>query len=343
MSAPYYFHRRLKVALSGISTLLILAGAVPAAYTETQAVQPLPQAANVELAQATSWLNELSYSGWQADIPYAELLEQNSNLNYGSAQSKLNPNMYAELKEYKCSGFSLRLFRRGQRTIQTFIYCFPDFRLAYGAYSVLRAGATTVVKRGGASSEEDDSITFYQDRFVVYIRATSTEDDESKEAMRAFADRLSASIGGQSPLPEILALLPGFDKISGSEKIIQGSLIARRVLDLPYIGQLQFEKAITAACATYQFREPFRERLQACVIVYPNQELAQSMASAYAHNLGSYHQAVSSTNPYLIKIDKNFLFVESFGQYVIAVSGSHKKQAPYILARQIKQLLSRKP
>ncbi|HEY9720331.1 MAG TPA: DUF6599 family protein, partial [Trichormus sp.] len=162
------------------------------------------------------------------------------------------------LQEFRCSGVVTRSYQRGQRRILVEAFRFPTSDGAYGAYYLLRHGASTVIKRGDASSEDDQSISFWKDRFYIHVYGTSEDDSESKDAVRAIADQLAAAIVAEpASLPPMISRLPSLEKVRGSEKLVMGPISARRFFPAPYINTLQLGNALGAAVADYQMQFPY--------------------------------------------------------------------------------------
>ncbi|HEY9716248.1 MAG TPA: DUF6599 family protein, partial [Trichormus sp.] len=251
------------------------------------------------------------------------------------------------LQEFRCSGVVTRSYQRGQRRILVEAFRFPTSDGAYGAYYLLRHGASTVIKRGDASSEDDQSISFWKDRFYIHVYGTSEDDSESKDAVRAIADQLAAAIVAEpASLPPMISRLPSLEKVRGSEKLVMGPISARRFFPAPYINTLQLGNALGAAVADYQMQFPYPERLKLLYVEYNNANAASSAFYDYTGNLQSTNkQASGERDPLdeagglptscLFKVMGGYMLCELRGQELILISGARKKTSPNMLARQV--------
>lgn len=250
------------------------------------------------------------------------------------------------LREFGLKAVAQKIFRRGNRYITVECFEFATPRGANAAYGLLRRGATTVVKRGDGSSEDSDTISFWQGNYFVKAAGTSEDDDESKEVVRSFADRLGKQLGDQldnevrtDPAPPVvLKSLPSLDRVSGSERLVMGQLSARRFFQAPGVEALGVEQARAAMVADYQVQDPYPERLRLLYIDYGNDDLSMSAYARYMQAMGQLQRPVSTVGgdhpSALFKLNKRFLYLEvkDRGRLVV-ISGARKKPSAPLLSR----------
>lgn len=244
------------------------------------------------------------------------------------------------LDEFRLSSIYKRTFQRGRRFLHVTVYQFSAPAGAYGAYNLLRQGATTVVVRGDGSSEDDHSISFWKGNFFVKLIQTSEDDEESKDALRLIADRLVNAIGSHAAMPRIFQEMPVMDRVRGSEKMVMGPVSGRLFFRAPGVSELSLDRARSAATADYQFQRPTPERLKLLYIDYGDAGLAYQVYERYLDNLEDDH-AVSRVSAAdgptsIVKVDRGFLCCQVRGSKLLVISGARKRSSPLVLARQIK-------
>jgi hypothetical protein len=237
------------------------------------------------------------------------------------------------LKEFRCYSVYTKNFKRGQRVITARVYEFSNPESAYGAYSMLRQGASTVVRRGDASSEDDQGISFWQGRTFVSIYGTSIDDDESKEVVRGMADKFSHVLQEHAALPQILDQIPRLNIVKGSEHIVMGTLSARKFSPAPFLNYLDFSHAVAAATADYQI-PPDRLKLLYVDFQYPG--YAAAAYRSYAQNFEG--RSVPIEEPLIgetcmYKSGGTFILCQQVGERLAIISGAKKKQSAATLAR----------
>jgi hypothetical protein len=245
-----------------------------------------------------------------------------------------DPQHLAILQEFQCQSLAKREYQRGQRHILVQAYCFNSSDGAYGAYNLLRQGASTVVTRGDASSEDDQSISFWKGDEFIEVYGTSEDDDESKEAVRSLADQIEHVITGRGSLPSAVAHLPVIDRVRGTEKLVMGPASVRRFFPAPYIGALQFDNARGGAVADYKFESPYPDRLKLLCLQYNNDASATRALTQYVSQLQGAKHVPSETGT-VIKLDRGFLLCQARGPELIIITGARKKFSAEMLARQV--------
>ncbi len=318
------------LALSLLLSAAVMAAGLPADCAGGQgAPLPGPTSAQparmpIEIGPALGEIQRFQSEGWVG----GETVVQPAD-NFGADDAQL------ALREFHVKALVWRAFQRGQRRIILKLYKFETPQGAYGAYTFLRRGATTVVRRGDASSEDDQSLSFWQDDCFVCVSTTAEEDDEAKDMMRQLSNRIAATVQRRSALPAIVTYLPQLDRIGGSEKLIMGPIVARRILSIPYLNVLDLGQCAGAASADYQFQEPTPERLKLLVIDYGNSQTAAQSYRRYCSTLEDSHEAVSSGTTALFKIQKTYLLCQLRGRLVAVISGARRRHSPAYLARQL--------
>lgn len=250
----------------------------------------------------------------------------------------MEPHVYDILAEFGVRKCCKRTYQRGQRFIYAVVYFFSTPEGAYGAYNYLRQGSSTIVVRGAGSSEDDQSISFWKGQSFVRLSQTSEEDEESKEALRAVAKVIDASIAPTSLPPLVLNQLPVIDRVNGTEKLVMGPNSGRRFFPAPYVGSLSLERARAAVTADYRFQMP-PERLKLLVVDYGTVSLAGSVYENYRSTLDAEHDAkdVSDANTPtgIVKLDNGYMLVQLRGSRIFVIMGARKRVSPLMLARQI--------
>jgi hypothetical protein len=244
------------------------------------------------------------------------------------------PQTAALLAEYGCIGVAGQFFQRGQRLVIARIYRFKDAQGAFGAYTLMREGASAAVRRGDASSEDDQSVSIWQDCYFINVYTTAEDDDEAKELVLAVADKLIAGIAAHADAPTIMSRLPQLDRVLGSEKLVMGPLGARRAAHIPYIDALSINTQ-GAASADYQFREPNRERLRLLVIAYQSAQAARDAYGRYQEALEDSRISEDSETSSLFKLSDSFLLCQLRANQIAIINGARKRLSPYMLARQL--------
>lgn len=241
------------------------------------------------------------------------------------------------LREYGCIKAICRVFRKERSICSVNEYVFASPQGAYGAYSVMRQGASTVVIRGDASSEDDNCICFWQRNRFVLLKTNSDNDDEAMAVLAKFADKLSIKSQQAAPLPAFFSSLPNWDKIKGSEKLFMGPLALRRYSNVPFGNSLLIDRTQVGVIADYAISSPYRERLKLLVIECGNSNLAKTVYNGYAMNVGFSSDKVERSDSLLsAKLSDSYLMSQILGTRVAVVCGARKKSAPQILLRQVR-------
>ncbi|MBY0358440.1 MAG: hypothetical protein K2W82_10605 [Candidatus Obscuribacterales bacterium] len=241
------------------------------------------------------------------------------------------------LREYGCIKAICRVFRKGRSICSVNEYIFASPQGAYGAYSVMRQGASTVVIRGDASSEDDNCICFWEHNRFVLLKTNSDNDDEAMAVLAKFADKLSIKSRQTAPLPALFNALPNWDKIKGSEKLFMGPLALRRYSNVPFGNSLMIDRTQIGVIADYAISSPFRERLKLLVLECGNPDLAKMVYGGYATNIGFSSDKVERTDSLLsARLSDSYLMSQILGTRVAVVCGARKKYSPQILLRQVR-------
>jgi hypothetical protein len=258
-----------------------------------------------------------------------------SGLSIDRLSSEMDAQKVAMLQEFGCTSVFSRSFQRGQRRLTVRIFQFASSEGAFGAYSLLRQGATTVVQRGDASSEDEQSISFWQGRCFISVSGTSQDDDESKNLVRDIADKVSAVMREHAPLPAILQRLPQFERVRASERIVMGPQSTRRFFPAPYLQSVDFSRSRGAAIADYQIQAP-PDRLKLLLIEYPT---PQAALTAYYRYTGNFEEhTVEVAAPFggaasVYRVNKNFLLCQTRGSELVIITGARKRESAMFLAR----------
>lgn len=329
--------------------LSILALQGPASFLEAAAADDSLAVANMAKAKSEpeqarferdlALVAAVNTPNWQSLPPVGFLATSAGLLNPdGHAVLEVAAQPASILLEYGLQNAVCRRFRRGQRFCTLAIFDFGSESGAYGAYSVLREGASTVKVRGFASSEDDSGIQFCQGNFLICLTTTSKEDDEAKEALTVIADSLNEKLPPGGSSPTLLNRLPQYERVAGSERFFLGSIAARRFVQIPFVSNLLIEKGKGAVTADYQISAPYSERLKLLLIDYGTKALASSAFVAYKQNLAEIGKMqTESAEGFLTKVSGGFLKAQLEGAQIVVIAGARKKSSPDYLYRQLKR------
>ncbi len=314
----------------------VLTGSAPSA-----AVEPQPDTTSAGDAEAQEsspptptidpliiTLEALAPDGWVVG-------ELQSDTFGGDKGPVLSPQTIDLLREFRCIGVASKFFQRGQRLVIARAYKFEDHQGAFGAYTLMREGSSSGLKRGDTSSEDDQSVSIWQDSYYVNVYTTAEDDDEAKQLVLSVAENLVASIKQHSAVPALMSRLPQLDRILGSERLVMGPSGARRVAHVPYIGSLAIETSQGAVSADYQFRDPVRERLKLLIVTYQDAQSARAAYGRYAEALADSRTKEVSGGSTLFKLADAFLLCQLKGNQLAIIDGARKRISPYILSRQL--------
>lgn len=298
-------------------------------------LDPSAKAPEKSMPSAQALISALSGPGWEA-LPLVTLSAVGSAMvtSEGKSVSDVGGQPANILLEYGCTDAASRSFRRGNRQCSVNSFCFATAAGAFGAYSVMRRGASTVVIRGDASSEDDNSISFWKGNRFFFL-TVDNQDDEASELITKFADSIVAKLAGTFKGPYILRLLPNWEKIPGSEKVFMGPQSLRRYFNIPYSSSLMVDGCQMAGGADYAISE-YRERLKLLVVDCGNPGLAQSVFKAYSSNMSLSCDRVERGSSMLIaRISGSYIMCQQVGTLVSVISGARKKNALYAVARML--------
>lgn len=293
---------------------------------------------DTHLQQDAILIGKLAAPGWEA-LPLEALKVRDGALQTPDgrtvAEAAGHPANF--LMEFGCTDAVSRRFRRGQRICTVAIYRFASTTGAYGAYTNLRVGASTVLIRGNASSEDDDSISFWKGDCFVALSSNVENDDEAKALLTAFANVIAPQIADTGEKPALLRQLPMIERTVGSERLYLGPVAAKPHVSIPYI-DLPLAKCKGALSADYQFPHPYSERLRLLLIDYQSPAVADGVFKAYTTALAAGNKVLEDTPRQLLcKMNNSFLMCGRSGdKQIFVVWGARKKYSPGMLARQLR-------
>ena len=281
-------------------------------------------------------LDALSAADWTAQ-PTQVLFSTYGGLVTVNGASASVPMMQQPelLQEFTCNHVLSKSFTRTQRAVTVLVYTFPDARGAFGAYSSMRTGSSTVLVRGDASSEDENSISFWRGQRFVVLTTSADEDETSKHLISKLADELSRTIDTSLTKPQLVTTLPQLDRVAGSERFFMGSIGARKHISIPFMQMLSIEKSNGAAFAEYQFPRPLAERMKALLIDYRDPEIARRVYEGYSAALAASHKPqMAQPNMEISKVGETYMLCGINGARVTIISGARRKVSPLVLARQ---------
>jgi hypothetical protein len=243
--------------------------------------------------------------------------------------------LIALLKEYRAVLGVSRVYQRGQRRVVIKLYRFESAQGAYGAYTLLREGATTVIPRGDQSSEDDQCISFWQGNYFVSITTTAEDDDEAKGMMSELAQKVASGLDSHARPPAIVADLPHLDRLAGSEKLVMGPIGARRVISVPFTSSLSLDQAMTIVSADYLFRVPTPERLKLLLLDFGDRQIASQAYKKYCVDLQVDNDSSGSETTAVFKLQRSYLMCQLRGPMVVVIAGARRRVSPMFLSRQL--------
>ena len=283
-------------------------------------------------------LDSLAPPGWEA--PPAIKLTADSKLLLGAdgkAVYDVQGKNSAVLAEYRCTEVAIRRFRRGDLNCELDLFRFASTDGAYGVYSTMHAGSSTVLMRGQGNSEDENSITFYTGNALAYLHSASDGDAEAKAMMGHLADQISKRLPVGQNVPRMISAMPYMDRVTASEKFFMGSQEALRYGNVQFSDALLLDQSRGAACADYQYSRPMAERLKLMLAEYPNQSVARNAFSSYTSTMTAYaHKTLDKSDSQTVcKMAGGFLMCGIMGSRVFVISGAKRATSPSVLARQL--------
>ncbi len=256
-----------------------------------------------------------------------------------STKNSLSNATFQLLSEYHCIESITKNFESNQEPVFLEAYSFPSVESAYGAYSMLRKGSSTVITTGDGSSEDDQNISFWQNTWYIHLYTTAEDSSYCKELLIKLAQMLTTGIARHAPAPPILSNLPSRGKVSGTEHLLMGPQAAREVTAIPLVGMLSIENSQGAISADYQLEEPYKERLRLLVVTYPNYKLAREVYDCFSQNLEELQSSkIKNKSPGLFKLSGSYLLCQLKDNRIIIIHGAHKTASAFTLASQIPTL-----
>jgi hypothetical protein len=297
-----------------------------------------PAAAPRVIKNDVDLLDSLAPPGWESP-PAFKLTAENKMLMGpdGKAVYDVQGKNSAVLAEYHCTEVAVRHFRRGDLSCELDLFRFASADGAYGVYSTMRAGSSTVLMRGQGNSEDENSITFYSGNALAFLHSVSDGDDEAKSMMGHLADQIAKRLPVGQTVPRMISAMPYMDKVTASEKFFMGSQAAMRYGNVQFSDALLLDQSRGAACADYQYSRPMAERLKLMLVEYPNQSVARSAFSSYTSTMTAYaHKTLDKNDSQtLCKMAAGFLMCGVMGSRVFVISGAKRATSPSVLARQL--------
>ncbi len=311
----------------------------PPTWPDMQAVSSVLQTTTPEGWEVVSPLASAPLSGFsQPVLPPGYSSKQSGQIRqtFIPAVAYLSDwDMRQLLNEYHLTDLASVSFQRGQRRVVVCVYKFVDPYSAYGAYSLLRKGASTVVVCGDATSEDDQSISFWQGSYLVLLSTTASSDDEAKVMMRALSDKISRAIVQHTQARQFTYPLPVLDRVRGSEKVVMGPIAARLVMPIPYISFLALEKSQGALCADYQMQYPRPQRLKLMISQYIDPQTAQRIYQSYIPYLGDKRRVREASPADMFRLNDQYLLCQLKDKQIIVISGARDREGVMMFAGQL--------
>ena len=279
-------------------------------------------------------LSLLAVPGWEGLEAQKFSLSKNLLVNSaGKAVEEVQGKPASVLIEYGCTEVASRRFQNKQHNCEASLFRFASPSGAYGSYTTLRGGSSTIVVRGQASSEDDGSISFYSGNALVCLRAAE-DDDEAKGILGLLADQIGPYLSGGPPVPELVLSLPRLNRLSGSEKFFMGFQSANRYCNIPFLSDLLSDQARQAVSADYLYPRPRSDRLKLFLAEYNNQAGAQKAFDSCANSISSSYRKMldKSNNQIFCKMSDSYLMCGTKGLRVWIIAGAKRASSPGVLS-----------
>ncbi len=305
-------------------------------------VAPSPRIFTSDGERDAAFLDTLSVQGWEAKAGSSIHLAENQLLNSDNKPiEEIARKPSSVLIEYGCSNVTEKQFKRGHRVCTVYLLRFKTSDGAFGAYSTMREGSSTFIARGDGSSEDERSITFHSAKFLLILDSSEEDDDEAKEVLIKLADKITSLIPtkqAESKEPKVIAALPHFERLKGSERYFMGSKSAMHYSNVPFIESLNLDHSQGAAYADYAYSRPIAERLKLLLTEYSNSGTAQNTFNTYAENMASLSKKTvqRGNNELICKMSDSYLMCGTSGSRVYVITGARKATSPNILARELR-------
>ncbi len=323
---------------------------IPAAVKQSAKAKTLPAAIPDNLS-VFQYLAMLSADGWSINWAFSGPFSNSQNV------SNIVDNDL--LKEYHCKMQGRQILQRGARRIIIDAYQFDTTDGAYGSYCAAHRGSSNFLPDSDAASEDPDSISFCKDNYFFCLYGGQTDDEEAKAAISKLAIRLVAKIKQSQYVkqfpgslasayaeslapagnkrPAIFNLMPAFERLAGSEKVVMGATGMKRFFPAPYSANLV--PLLNGSVADYKLEWPDRDRLRLLIAHYPSAQAAGLIYANYTSTLSSEHSEKSAdgyTCPTaMFKVANGFLLCQLRDKQIIVITGARHKDSLSQLAHQI--------
>lgn len=241
------------------------------------------------------------------------------------------------LLEYGLSHAIVREYKRDSRVCKLSLLRFKSSQGAYGAYSVLREGSSTVQARGQGSSETENSISFFSGSALVFLKVESQEDSEAKESLIRLADAITPRLSATLSTDKILSPLPRYARVHGSEKLFMGNKAASYYANFPFLESVPLDKVSLALSAEYSYARPMAERLRLLQLEFASEQEAKAAYDAYVAAIAGYvRKTIEKTDTeFLGKMQDSFLNCGLKAKRLYVIAGARKSSSPKMLSREL--------
>ncbi len=119
--------------------------------------------------------------------------------------------------DYDFAALGHAIYKKGDSDITVDIYFMGEPLNAFGVFSAESSPDYHFIEIGALSYMEEGILNFLQGPYYVKLSAYGNEEEQVKTMMKDFAADVSARIGEEKSLPEILSILPSKDMIPRSQ------------------------------------------------------------------------------------------------------------------------------
>jgi len=131
---------------------------------------------------------------------------------------------------YGFENLNVAEYKKGKNTIKLEIYRHQDNTMAFGIYSSERSPSFEFLHLGAQGYRTGGSINFYKGNYYVKIR-TFSKNENILKAVESLAARVSASLPGETVMPDALAMFPEAGLKKNEEIFVNESVLGHEFLN----------------------------------------------------------------------------------------------------------------
>ncbi len=207
-------------------------------------------------------------------------------------------------------------FSYEEESIVVDVYQMNDPEAAFGIYSIHRDAYKPIANVGDDGTEFEYQITFWQGRFYVVLLGYNN-DQETRNVLHCFAQKVSARISGHAKPPQIIHSLPKKYKVPRSESFLKGMLAVNSKLYLGQQNTLSIDgDTVKAACATYKEKA---DSAQLLIVSYANIQDSDKFKNIVQKAFEKKYKSVGSGKTAAFKDGKNRFYKVKADNNMLAI------------------------